>query len=655
MKPSDFVWIFAILGILRVLWHLRNNSFQTSGMLRALINTVVVVAVFIYLLSSVEKCNSGKNGRSTTSLRVLVEDEYQTGKDVSLILDEFNSMEELKEDAFNDIDFLVEPRIVKLNKEQKNRANELFRVTYDIVKNQRTGLYPKLEDLLKENKVPPDILASIAEELQQDMRLAIDNESPFTSSQYYPVYFLCAEIAEGTKYDLVDNTPNEWSKANLVEDNPDDFEWTVKSDQKDNLRPPIRGPRRAANSRSYLNRAKDSIRTQQYEYAAFGAEAILNSLTEDSLTFLSELHDIYLVQAYALHRMGKWQEAISAYNSAMAISLDMDSIFYIQHRANVYRDSGAYDKARDDYMKIIEQDTGFAHQYVDMMGVYFGLGRVFEYLEDDSAAIVNYDKALSLADQGRDLCNVGNEDDHRVDPLACAFVSLDDFKNMFRDSTEMREQLKSGMPDSLKRGPVLKVDFTRREVLKEGLLRQRGQPRPIKSFEERKKERLAEINWARRKAHEEKRRAWLVGAEEDIRIEKEKIVQDRIFLPESAVTKAYYRRGRLYLKQTPVNKAGAAQDFIQLMSICKGDYQSGVCAEFAALLGEEKFTAIKDTIVAPDTMAMIMVAALESVRVDMEEDKKHSGSRQWQIWGLGLLALVVLGMMFFVWRRRKSA
>ncbi len=205
-NPHNLLWIFAILGLFRIVSHLRSNSFQTASMLRALMNTIIVVVVFFFLLSSVRRCDPDASGRSTKTLIALIEGEgvfydMPAADDMAYkLLDSLRSEKQLHSDGFSWTN--KNSYVLTLTKNQIKRTQEIFKVTHEMVADEKPRLERKLKYLLRGSGVPSDKLASVVDELQENMRKAINDEFPRTIEQYYPVYFLCAEIVGGSMYEL---------------------------------------------------------------------------------------------------------------------------------------------------------------------------------------------------------------------------------------------------------------------------------------------------------------------------------------------------------------------------------------------------------------------------------------------------------------------
>ena len=109
---------------------------------------------------------------------------------------------------------------------------------------------------------------------------------------------------------------------------------------------------------------------------------------------------MHLLRAYAFLNLDesrwprKYEYALREYDLAGAYvkssQFPQDSIYYIQHRARTYLDSGNFEIAIKEFSKVISGNSGFPHQYIDMVNVYYSRGEAYEALEQYDKAKADY-------------------------------------------------------------------------------------------------------------------------------------------------------------------------------------------------------------------------------------------------------------------------
>lgn len=210
--------IFGIVGIFRVLSHLRNNSYRTTNMLKALINTFVVAFIFFFLLFSLKGCDSSYIASFVANpLPDLIAEDFESHQEINRIMD-FKFNDEYKfNDSFldwtsNAPEKLLTDKEVTLNRKQKQKADQLFKKVYRVVKNEissgdRTRRFPetsqvksaqeeKLKEAMKSAIISDVSISKMKADVSQGGSIFFSDVSQggSISDTYRSSYFRCVEI-----------------------------------------------------------------------------------------------------------------------------------------------------------------------------------------------------------------------------------------------------------------------------------------------------------------------------------------------------------------------------------------------------------------------------------------------------------------------------
>ena len=393
----------------------------------------------------------------------------------------------------------------------------------------------------------------------------------------------------------------------------------------------------------------------------------------------SQLSKAYLLRAFAFRKLGEWSLAVANYNAAMKLAEQQDKVYYLQHRAATNMQSGNYQAALTDYRLITDEIERQPNPYVDIVDVYFGMGLSLEREGSIQEALDAYQNAQKLAYEYTP-CECYSDETKEVDPLACYFIGLYEFKQAVDREAIKIEAFKQGCiaenPEPKKSKPKKYKESTKeksegprrigkpKKKIKLSYNQQRaneGFGKLVKLVDNRQDDKLVAQNLTTTQNQEtittwEKRIQACVAdkirqAEDIEKYEAKK----RKFTAESALAYSYFRRGRLYLKKS-MHKDSTVHDFIRLIKLC-GPNENGACTELIELLGEKNYQDLRSLLSSQkaDAAVAFLSDTLENVTVEEEEETDLS-LKGWKLWGpIGLL-VVIIGSIFFlvIWRKKEA-
>ena len=385
-------------------------------------------------------------------------------------------------------------------------------------------------------------------------------------------------------------------------------------------------------------------------------------------SYYGRLSKAYLLRAFALRKLGKWSLAIANYNAAMNLAPGRDHIYFKQHIAAVYRESGNDKAAIANYNAVIDEVRNSPHPYVDIVDVYYGLGLALESEESVEAALKAYQNAQRLAFEYAP-CECYDNKENRADPFVCKFVDFDKFpsKNNYeqRANQELKQQFERNFinKNPKPKEPKLSdyVDKRRkpsRKRLSEEEQSQRREEKRKKEIEDRQKFNQALAKYPEKLNQWEKEMQAYV--EDEIRLSDatetnraSNVAKNRSFGPESALAFVYLTRGKLYLKNS-IHKDSTIHDFMNLVNLC-GLNQNGACTELKELLGEKNYQELRSLLSSQkeDAAVAFLSDTLKKVTVAEEEEAVLS-LKGWKLWGLiGVLVLIIASFLV-IWRKKEA-
>lgn len=159
IKPEHLIWAFLTIGFFRVLWHLRNTRFRNSDMLRAAINTTVVILVFLFISGFLERNTHKKSGedhineKDTISLQELVKIEFDTAREIdSILLDGAPSLRasyRIRQSRLSSFDesFPGKKLNFKPTRKHERVTENIFRILYDLERNKHIITNKRQEEI----------------------------------------------------------------------------------------------------------------------------------------------------------------------------------------------------------------------------------------------------------------------------------------------------------------------------------------------------------------------------------------------------------------------------------------------------------------------------------------------------------------------------
>ena len=372
----------------------------------------------------------------------------------------------------------------------------------------------------------------------------------------------------------------------------------------------------------------------------------------------------FLMSAYVFGKLEKWSSAIDSYNTAMELAKPKHHIFFLQHRAAMYRDSGAYRTALMEYQAIIKENQKLPHPFVDIVDVYYGQGMAYEGLEQLDKAKEAYRKAQELAYEYTP-CACYESENNNIDPMACKFTWIGENRYEYLDLDNLTEQQLASLgyvspPKPLKR-PLTDEEienligsekYRNYEDVSTDIFLTELTPEQEKLIQE-----VEALRNPGSQDYEAEIRQW----KQSEKLRKEKFILEkkeqqrqtlelRTFTPNTALAYVYYRNGRLQLKEG--DGEAAAASFIKLMEIC-GNKKNGACAELIELMGEDKFEAILDIMAISPTDAQSKVSEILK-RVRVRDELQNILLKNWKLIALiGLLGLCTFFVSLHFIRLKK--
>ena len=281
-------------------------------------------------------------------------------------------------------------------------------------------------------------------------------------------------------------------------------------------------------------------------------------------------------------------------------------------------------------------------------------------------ALDAYQNALKLAYEYTP-CEYYSDETKEVDPLACYFIGLYEFKQAVDREAIKIEAFKQGCiaenpePKKHKESTKEKSEEPRRigKPRKKIKLSYNKQPanegfgRLAKLVDNRQDTKLVAQNLTTTQNQETittwEKRIQACITDKIIQAEAiaKKTAKKRKFISDGPLAYSYFRRGRLYLKNS-MHKDSTIHDFINLFKLC-GMNQNGACAEWFELLGEKNYRDLRSLLSSQkeDAAVAFLSDTLENVTVKEEEEAVLS-LKGWKLWGpIGLLVVIVGSIFFF--------
>ena len=430
----------------------------------------------------------------------------------------------------------------------------------------------------------------------------------------------------------------------------------------------------------YLQKVRSYIDKEDYKSAAYLVSDTTGVSPEnppDDLHSLPErfkigignqnLSKAYLLRAFALRKLGEWSLAVANYNAAMNLAEQQDNVYYLQHRAATNMQSGNYQAALMDYRLITDEIEGQHHPYVDIVDVYFGMGLSLEREGSIQEALDAYQNAQKLAYEYTP-CECYSDETKEVDPLACYFIGLDEFiqrknreatkietfkQKCINENPEPKKPKESTKQKSKRPKEKIKLSYNQRPATV-------GLGRLVKLVDNRQDPKLVAQDLTITQNQETitlRGKKIQACVAEKIRQAEEiakKTAKKRKFTSDSPLAYSYFRRGRLYLKNS-MHKDSTIHDFMNLVNLCGLD-QNGACAELIELLGKKNYQDLRSLINSQkeDAAVAFLFDALENVTI-VEEEEAVLSLKGWKLWGpIGLLVLVVGSIFLVIWRKKEA-